>query len=150
MEEDDGEIQEEPSTQGTRRSKRTRIEHPAVGDDSDHEDLLLSPPDRGDLTRRATIADSEGSATGAMDTEESTEGHVVVAISDARLKLFRQGVFMAFKHFHDQSVSLARLTKHINENSGDEAFTSGEITAAVNQMTENNSIMVHDDMVFLI
>ncbi|XP_050068734.1 DNA replication licensing factor Mcm3 [Anopheles maculipalpis] len=152
MEEDDEEVQEEqPSSQGTRRSKRTRIEHPADGGDSDHEELLMSPPDRGDLTRRTTIAASEGPATDAMDTEESAEGNcVVVAISDARYKLFRQGVFMAFKHFHDQSASLARLTKHINENSGDEAFTPGEITAAMNQMTESNSIMVHDDMVFLI
>ncbi|XP_049287399.1 DNA replication licensing factor Mcm3 [Anopheles funestus] len=151
-EEDEEEIQEEPrSQQSTRRSKRTRTEqHSADGDDSDHEDLLTSPPDRGDLTRRATIGASEGSA--AMDTEggESAEGDGVVAISEGRLKLFRQGVFMAFKHFHDQSAPLARLTKHINENSGDEAFTPGEIKAAVNQMTESNSIMVHDDMVFLI
>uniref|UniRef100_A0A182RG11 DNA replication licensing factor MCM3 n=1 Tax=Anopheles funestus TaxID=62324 RepID=A0A182RG11_ANOFN len=151
-EEDEEEIQEEPrSQQSTRRSKRTRTEqHSADGDDSDHEDLLTSPPDRGDLTRRATIGASEGSS--AMDTEggESAEGDGVVAISEGRLKLFRQGVFMAFKHFHDQSAPLARLTKHINENSGDEAFTPCEIKAAVNQMTESNSIMVHDDMVFLI
>ncbi|XP_053657750.1 DNA replication licensing factor Mcm3 [Anopheles marshallii] len=148
-EEDEEEIQEEPRSQGTRRSKRTRTEHPVDGDDSDHEDLLTSPPDRGDLTRRTTIGASDGLAA-AMDTEgESGEGSVA-AISEGRLKLFRQGVFMAFKHFHDQSASLARLTKHINENSGDEAFTPGEITAAVNQMTESNSIMVHDDMVFLI
>uniref|UniRef100_A0A8W7PLS9 DNA replication licensing factor MCM3 n=1 Tax=Anopheles coluzzii TaxID=1518534 RepID=A0A8W7PLS9_ANOCL len=149
MEDDEEEaaVQEETAaSQGTRRSKRTRVEH---HDDSDHEDLLTSPPDRGDLTRRTTITSPRVAESATMDTEEAAESSVV-AISEARLKLFRQGVFMAFKHFHDQSVSLARLTTHINENSGDEAFTPGEITAAVNQMTESNNIMVHDDMVFLI
>uniref|UniRef100_A0A182VW82 DNA replication licensing factor MCM3 n=1 Tax=Anopheles minimus TaxID=112268 RepID=A0A182VW82_9DIPT len=144
---DEEDIQEEPRSQGTRRTKRTRTEHPADGDDSEHEDLLTSPPpDRGDLTRRATI----GASDVAMDTEGEPAEASEVAISETRLKLFRQGVFMAFRQFHDQSAPLARLTKHINENSGDEAFTPGEITAAVNQMTESNSIMVHDDMVFLI
>lgn len=149
MEDDEEEaaVQEETAaSQGTRRSKRTRVEH---HDDSDHEELLTSPPDRGDLTRRTTITSPRVAESATMDTEEAAESSVV-AISEARLKLFRQGVFMAFKHFHDQSVSLARLTTHINENSGDEAFTPGEITAAVNQMTESNNIMVHDDMVFLI
>uniref|UniRef100_A0A182JRG9 DNA replication licensing factor MCM3 n=1 Tax=Anopheles christyi TaxID=43041 RepID=A0A182JRG9_9DIPT len=148
MEEDEeaAVVEETVATQGTRRSKRTRIEQ---HDDSDHEELLTSPPDRGDLTRRTTISSPRVAESASMDTEEAAESGVV-SISEGRLKLFRQGVFMAFKHFHDQSASLARLTKHINENSGEEAFTRGEITAAINQMTESNNIMVHDDMVFLI
>uniref|UniRef100_A0A182NR03 DNA replication licensing factor MCM3 n=1 Tax=Anopheles dirus TaxID=7168 RepID=A0A182NR03_9DIPT len=151
-EDDEEEMQEAADTSGTRRSKRIRKERTTAGEDSDHEELITSPPDRGDLTRRTTIAsakDAGGSASAVMDTEESSESSAA-SISEGRLKLFRQGVFKAFKHFHDQSVSLARLTKHINENSGDEAFTQGEVTAAVNQMTESNNIMVHDAMVFLI
>uniref|UniRef100_A0A182Q5V4 DNA replication licensing factor MCM3 n=1 Tax=Anopheles farauti TaxID=69004 RepID=A0A182Q5V4_9DIPT len=149
--EDDEDMVQEVSvaSPGSRRSKRIRKERNTEGEDSDHEELLTSPPDRGDLTRRATVASAKDSADVTMDTAESTDSSVV-SISETRFKLFRQGVFMAFKHFHDQSVSLARLTKHINENSGDEAFTQGEITAAVNRMTEGNNIMVHDDMVFLI
>ncbi|XP_058130210.1 DNA replication licensing factor Mcm3 [Anopheles ziemanni] len=152
-EDEDVENEESEKTDGqetARRSKRTRVD-PTTADDSDHEEMLTSSPDRGDLTRRPSIATParETSTAGAMDTADSEEGSAV-AITDDRLKLFRQGVHMAFKQFRDQAVSLSRLTKHINENSGDEIFTAGEITAAVNQMTESNQIMVHDDMVFLI
>uniref|UniRef100_A0AAG5D2G4 DNA replication licensing factor MCM3 n=1 Tax=Anopheles atroparvus TaxID=41427 RepID=A0AAG5D2G4_ANOAO len=139
------------SSQGTSsRPKRTRVD-PGAADDSDNEEILTSPPDQGDLTRRATIAATTGEASTApaMDTAD-TEDSSAVAISEDRLKLFRQGVHKAFKQFRDQAVALARLTKHINENSGDEIFTAGEITAAINHMTESNQIMVHDDMVFLI
>ncbi|KFB43616.1 hypothetical protein ZHAS_00011556 [Anopheles sinensis] len=148
----ENEESEKIDVQGTtRRPKRTRVD-PTAADDSDHEEILTSSPDRGDLTRRHTIATPAGeTATAeAMDTAGPEEGSAAVAISDDRLKLFRQGVHMAFKQFRDQAVSLSRLTNHINENSGDEIFTAGEITAAVNQMTESNQIMVHDDMVFLI
>ncbi|XP_052867305.1 DNA replication licensing factor Mcm3 [Anopheles cruzii] len=146
------EVVENGTQQEPRRSKRTRIERPVDDADSDHEHILTSPPDRGDLTRRETVATVSSAGSAAADTEpmDDSEGSAEATISEDRLKLFRQGVHHAFRQFRDQAVALSRLTKHINENSGTEAFTSGEIAAAINRMTESNQIMVHDDMVFLI
>ncbi|XP_035777764.1 DNA replication licensing factor Mcm3-like [Anopheles albimanus] len=152
QENDEEQMAAEPESNGTRRSKRKRVERAAsVDGDSDHdEDVLTSAPDRGDLTSRPTIGATDTEASERMDDSEGTGPAQVATISEDRLKLFRQGVHQAFKHFRDQAVTLPRLTTHVNQNSGAEAFTPGEIIAAIDRMTESNQIMVHDDMVFLI
>ncbi|XP_065073940.1 DNA replication licensing factor Mcm3-like [Ochlerotatus camptorhynchus] len=146
-EDDEGEVA--PSTQesrASRRAKRTRIEDQ---EESDTEDLVSPAPDSGDLTRRQTISAPGTSgittpSTVPMETEEAAE------ISDERLKIFKQGVSQAFRQAREQSLQVARLKQYIDENSGAEAFSKGEVQAAIARMTEDNQIMMHDGIVFLI
>ncbi|XP_055614180.1 DNA replication licensing factor Mcm3 [Uranotaenia lowii] len=148
-EQEDDEEEEATPTQesrtSSRRAKRTRIEE----DDSDTEELVSPPPDAGDLTRRQTIATTSGASTSTttpMDSEDST----TEVISDDRFKIFKQGVHQAFRQAREQSLALGRLSKYINENSGTEAFTQGEVRSAITRMTDDNQLMMHDEIVFLI
>lgn len=146
--EDEDEEETTPGTQGSRasrRAKRTRIEE----DEDDTEELITPAPDAGDLTKRPTISApgtsvSTTPSTVPMDSEEAAE------ISDERFKIFKQGVSQAFRQARDQSLAVARLTKYIDENSGAEAFSQSEVKAAIARMTDDNQIMMHDDIVFLI
>lgn len=146
----------------SRRTKRTRIEQdPAY--DSD-EDVETPQPDAGDLTRRETRrslpAQKHSEATSSSITSQSqtgsseaqTEGTVAAtpaSITDARLGIFKNGLQRLFREAREQSLSLSRITASINENNP-EPFTGGEIDAAMHRMTEDNQIMVADDIVFLI
>ncbi|KAL9697761.1 hypothetical protein quinque_001202 [Culex quinquefasciatus] len=151
---DSEEETETPSTQGSRtssrRAKRTRIDDA----DSDTEELVSPPPDAGDLTRRQTLSGPSTSAPTTatpMDSEDTAATATEVQeVSEERLKLFKQGVNQAFRAAREQSLALDRLGKYINENSGAEAFTQGEMRAAIERMTEDNQIMMADEIVFLI
>ena len=51
---------------------------------------------------------------------------------------------------HTQTVAMTRVTEYVNAAHSDQPFTSEEIDAAVERMTEANQIMVADGMLFLI
>jgi DNA replication licensing factor MCM3 len=64
--------------------------------------------------------------------------------------MFKNGVQKIFRDTRDASLSVQRIVTYINENSGDSQLTQGEISAALDRMTNDNQIMVADDFVFLI
>ncbi|XP_017102442.2 DNA replication licensing factor Mcm3 [Drosophila bipectinata] len=137
----------------SRRTKRTRTE--AAGVDSDEEEIETPQPDAGDLTRRETrrslpaTGRSAGSQLATSSEEQSTPSAGPATITDARLGAFKNGLQRLFRDAREQSLALARITTAINEGNV-EPFSGGEIEAAVHRMTEDNQIMVADDIVFLI
>ncbi|KAH8409032.1 hypothetical protein KR009_005613 [Drosophila setifemur] len=138
----------------SRRSKRTRTE--VAGADSDEEDIETPQPDAGDLTiretRRSLPARSATSTLLASSEEQSIQSETPpepATIEDARLGAFKNGLQRLFRDAREQSLPLARITKAINEGNA-EPFSGGEIQAAMHRMTEDNQIMVADDIVFLI
>lgn len=138
---------EETSTQASeasRKSKRTRIQDY----ESDDDEIVLPEPqvDTGDITQRDTITAAQRPSTHSEPMDTAVPAH----ISSDRLKIFKNGLQKAFRDARDQSSSLANIIAFIDQNSGDIAFTDAEITAAVEKMTDDNQIMVADDMVFLI
>lgn len=136
------------SRTSSRRAKRTRIDDDQA--DSDAEDLVSPPPDAGDLTRRQTLSGPTSTTTATTVPMESDDAASAEEITEERLKLFKQGVHQAFRQTREQSLAVSRLGQYINENSGTEAFTEGEMRAAIARMTEDNQIMMHDEIVFLI
>jgi DNA replication licensing factor MCM3 len=142
---DDSEDEEEEGnvTQSTNRSKRTRV----VEYDTDEEMIETSKPDAGDVTARDTIT-----APRESQPSTSTDSTPVVAeaISDARLAIFKNGLQKVFREARDSSLPVERIVNYVNVNSGDVAFSQGEIASALERMTNDNQIMVADDIVFLI
>ncbi|KAH8287682.1 hypothetical protein KR054_011605 [Drosophila jambulina] len=134
----------------SRRSKRTRVDVP--GADSDEEDIETPQPDAGDLTRRETrrsLPAQKMATASASSSEEQSLASTPATISDARLGGFKSNLQRLFREAREQSLPLARITTAINDGNA-EPFTGGEIEAAVHRMTEDNQIMVADDIVFLI
>lgn len=137
---------ETQESQGTRRTKRTRIiEHES---DEDEEVLPETRPDAGDITTRQSITTpairSPQPSTSTAATTSSKP------ISEDRLKIFKSGLQKAFREAREQAIALDKIVKYINENSGDETFTQSEVDSAVEKMTDDNQIMVADGIVFLI
>lgn len=153
----DEESQEGTQRSPTRRSKRTRTDTTQdSGAPYDTDEEIETPqPDAGDLTRRDTrrsvthrkpASETQTSGGSSLTVVESV---TPASISGDRLHIFKNSLQKLFREAREQSLSLNRITSAINENN-DEAFTSGEIEAAVLQMTEDNQIMVADGIVFLI
>ncbi|XP_017154896.1 DNA replication licensing factor Mcm3 [Drosophila miranda] len=160
---DDGDDAVARKRSPTRRRKRTRTEaDPHAVVDSDEEDIETPQPDAGDLTRRETrrslpavrSGETSSSTTNANQLASSEEQSVGATptpanISDARLGAFKNGLQRLFREAREQSLPLGRITTAINENNA-EPFASGEIEAAIHRMTDDNQIMVADEIVFLI
>ncbi|XP_062564130.1 DNA replication licensing factor Mcm3 [Armigeres subalbatus] len=146
--EEDDEVDALSNTQSSRSSRRAKRTRTDEHDESDSEEIVTSAPDAGDLTKRQTI--STPGTSGTTQSSVPTDSEETAEISDERFKIFKQGVSQAFRQARDQSLAVARLTKYIDENSGSEAFSQGEVKAAITRMTDDNQIMMHDDIVFLI
>lgn len=152
-EDSDEEGEEADTTNGKehtpeRRSKRKRVE-PQQSEEMDEDDDIVSPPpDAGDLTRRESrrsLPASSTAAKGKPAEEPAEKPH----IEPDRLFAFKNSLQKFFRESREQSLSLERIHNYVNENNA-RNFTSGEIQAAVDRMTEDNQIMVADGIVFLI
>lgn len=77
-----------------------------------------------------------------METDDST-------ITDERLTLFKKGLQKTFRDTRTQALGMARVINGVNSDNS-EPFSQGEIRAALEQMSEQNQVMLNDDIVFLI
>lgn len=134
---------DDKNTQSTNRSKRTRV----VEYETDEEMVETSHPDAGDVTVRETItAPREPQPSSSTASTPAS----VNPINDARLNIFKNGLQKVFREARDSSLPIERIVSYINQNSGDVAFSQDEISSALEKMTNDNQIMVADDIVFLI
>lgn len=143
---DDDNDQDTNATQSTNRSKRTRV----VEYDTDEGEPMVegTSTDAGDVTQRESITaprESLPSTSSASETPAAVE-----IISDVRLSIFKNGLQMIFRESRDASLPIERIVNYVNQHSDDVAFIQSEINSALERMTNDNQIMVADDIVFLI
>lgn len=143
---DDEDGGDEGSTQRTQR-KRTRITHY----DTDEEEPMEASetPDAGDLTARDSITTPRETPQQSTSSEPMSE-ELSEPITDDRLNIFKNGLQMLFRESRDSSLPVQHIVEYVNQRSGAEAFTQGEISSALERMTNDNQIMVADEIVFLI
>ena len=67
-----------------------------------------------------------------------------------RLKVFRSNLLEMFQAEHAQSLELPRVTAYVNEKNPSAEFSEQEILSAIEKMTDENQIMLSDDVIFLI
>lgn len=143
MNDDDTIVQ--PS-QGTRKSKRTKTTDASeTMDTEDLEDTTMQPVDAGDLTKRTTrksIGPSQSPA--ASEPAPSPD-----FIGQERLAVFKQRLNQAFRGVREQTLAVEALTSAINQNI-EQPFSTAEVNAAIEIMSDANQIMVADGIVFLI
>ncbi|KAF5304351.1 hypothetical protein FQA39_LY09730 [Lamprigera yunnana] len=73
-----------------------------------------------------------------------------LTIDEERLTLFKSSLLQVFKEKRAASLCLTNITKKINSENKENPFTKAEIDAATLRMTNDNQIMVADNIVFLI
>lgn len=142
----DDDDQEGKDTQSTNTSKRPRVVEYET--DEDEPMVETTRPDAGDVTVRDSITVPRESQQPSTSSASATPS--AGAISDRRLNIFKDGLQKVFRESHDSSLPVERIVKYVNQNSGDVAFSEGEIASALEQMTNDNQIMVADEIVFLI
>lgn len=134
------------TTSTTRSAKRSRMVHHDTDDDDD-EAVVPEAKDIGDITTRESITTPRETIEPTTSSSVATPTEV---ITDGRLNVFKNGLQKIFREARDSSLPVGRIVTYINQNSGDVAFSQGEIASALERMTNDNQIMVADDIVFLI
>ncbi|ELU00507.1 hypothetical protein CAPTEDRAFT_215143 [Capitella teleta] len=95
-----------------------------------------------DMRTRKSTPQSE-----KLQMEISTTG---VEITPERLKVFKACLLKLFKQEHAQSLQLEQIQSYVNKEHAKEAFSSDELTAALDKMQDDNQVMVSDKVIFLI
>lgn len=132
----------------TRTAKRTKVVHYDTDDEDQVEEISTMPTDSNDVTTRESITAPRETPT--PSTSSGTSKSTPEVITDQRLSVFKNGLQKIFRESRESSLPVERIVKYINENSGDVAFSQGEISSALERMTNDNQIMVADEIVFLI
>lgn len=132
----------------TRTAKRTKVVHYDTDDEEQEEEISTMQTDSNDVTTRDTITAPRKAPE--PSTSASTSKATPEVITDERLSVFKNGLQKIFRESRESSLPVERIVKYINENSGDVSFSQGEITSALERMTNDDQIMVADDIVFLI
>jgi len=140
----DQETSRSTTQQSTRTAKRTKVVHYDTDDEDQVEEISTMPTDSNDVTTRESITAPRETPT------PSTSKSTPEVITDQRLGVFKNGLQKIFRESRESSLPVERIVKYINDNSGDVAFSQGEISSALERMTNDNQIMVADEIVFLI
>jgi len=85
-----------------------------------------------------------------MNVVEQCAAGIIELSSLFRLKEFKKLLFHLFHQEHSQSVTMDSLKSYLDTNAKEQAFTTAEITAAVDVMSDENAIMLSNDIIFLI
>lgn len=146
---DESDADDDDETQnGTQSTQQTNKRTKTIDYDTEDDETMVetTEPDAGDITQRESITVPRES----REPSTSAGTHSAETISDARLNIFKTGLQRVFREARDSSLPVERIVTFINKNSGDVAFSNGEISSALEKMTNDNQIMVADEIVFLI
>ncbi|CAK9797476.1 DNA replication licensing factor Mcm3 [Anthophora plagiata] len=148
--------EESVETPTEKKKKRTRKETSSGQDpydfQSDDDDSYIDETAKRLTRSQAKTTDSVSSRQSDQPTTTDSDQTLIpdtpVTITDERLKIFRTLLHKLFQQQRAQSLPLSRVREYINSEQTEE-FTSGEITAAINKMSDANQIMAADDNIFL-
>lgn len=75
--------------------------------------------------------------------------YVPLVKCDFRLSSFKTALNRAFQESRTQSLSLVKVTEFVNKDSSS-PYSPGEITAAIEKMSDENQVMMADGIIFII
>ncbi|CAD7077331.1 unnamed protein product [Hermetia illucens] len=142
--EDDSSKADDNETTDSEPASTTKRHKPEDTMLQDSEETTTDIVDRDEAATPAKSRRLESTTGESKTTRSSTQ-----TISKERLEIFKTNLSSCFRKMREQSLPKQTLVEHINENVSD-AFSEGEIDAAISQMTEDNQIMLADGVVFLI
>ncbi|XP_050300604.1 DNA replication licensing factor Mcm3 [Anthonomus grandis grandis] len=156
--ESQSEESEDDDQEKQQRPKKTRRARSEIGEDSEGE--LVSTQGSTRSSRRGelneTAAEEEELAT---ELPSSLNGHASQEsmevdespkeISQDRLSTFKTSLCKAFQENRTQALSLTRIKDFVNKDNSS-PYSQGEISAAIEKMSDDNQVMMADGIVFLI
>jgi len=148
---------------GKKRAATDGAESAAEGDEEEEDEAMSADEgEQPDLTpaqptvsstapkrkRPATAEDAPSSATKKPRAEAPAAPPAT--ISDERLASFGAALSRMFQEQHSQTVTVADASEYIRARHAAQPFSEGETQAALAKLTDQNKIMVSDDLIFLI
>ena len=138
------------TTQSTSRApKKSKVVHYDTDDEEQEAEEAISTmqTDSNDITSRESITVPRQVSLPSTSSSSKAPPEV---ISDERLIVFKNGLQKIFRESRESSLPVERIVNYINQNSGDVSLSQAEISSALERMTNDNQIMVADEIVFLI
>ncbi|XP_038219996.1 DNA replication licensing factor Mcm3 [Zerene cesonia] len=135
---DEASDSETPSQPRPKRTRRTQQD----GEADPYE--FSSDEEAETVLRRARTATQPEAAPKKKPSQTTS------VIEANRLTEFKSALQQLFREERANSLTLDRITSYVNEKYSHATFGSGEITAALERMTQDNQVMMADDIVFLI
>ncbi|KAK2586706.1 hypothetical protein KPH14_011743 [Odynerus spinipes] len=146
---------EDEEGRGAKRLKKDRAKS-AVAEDDPYEYKSDTDTSIDGSTKRITRSQFDKTdATSSRISQDLPQSSEVVmeelpaTITEDRLKIFRTLLHKLFQEQRAQALPLPRVRAYLDAQHSPK-FTSSEITAAINKMTDDNQIMSADDNIFLI
>ncbi|XP_043803492.1 DNA replication licensing factor Mcm3 [Apis laboriosa] len=143
----DGENQNEKKKKRVKKAKETLQDQDPYNFESDDDSYIDEAAKKVTRSQMKTT-DSSSNQSSAPDFDCTILPETFIVINEERLKVFRTLLYKLFQQQRAQSLPLSRVREYINNQQSQE-FTSNEITAAINKMSDANQIMVADDNIFL-
>ncbi|XP_014665851.1 PREDICTED: zygotic DNA replication licensing factor mcm3-like [Priapulus caudatus] len=143
----------QPKSPGPHKERRPRKQPGEEGYDPYDFDSDSSGGDDTQGLQQMTVTgttDAQSTADGsvAMETEESQPK--AKALDQSRLKQFKASLLKLFSTEHAQSMPLPQIIAHLNQEHAAQQFTTDDVDAAIEAMSDANQIMLADGIVFLI
>lgn len=147
--EDESETEETEGRKRKRRSTGEKEKKPKKpkkkpGDEG-YDPYEMEEGDDDEEMVTTSLSASRGSKQATEDTTSTPK-----EITSQRLDAFKSSILKLLKEEHTQTVAMTRVTEYVNAAHPDQPFSTDEIDAAVERMTDANQIMVADGMLFLI
>ncbi|XP_076268124.1 minichromosome maintenance 3 isoform X2 [Rhynchophorus ferrugineus] len=155
---DDSSDSEDGGDDNDQKSKRSRRARSEV--DYDTEEELATTQSSTRSNRRATQSSTVEETTVEIPSTNGTNGHVEEQtsmdvdespkeITPDRLSSFKTSLSKAFQENRTQALNLAKVREFVNQDNSN-PYTQGEISAAIDRMSDDNQVMLADGIVFLI
>ncbi|XP_065583713.1 DNA replication licensing factor MCM3-like [Artemia franciscana] len=147
-EESEAEVKSDDDTESTQKSNKQRKERTGASDvydfESDDDVVVPSTPraSRGSRSQRSTTDTQTSIQTDASSQERG--------ITKERFELFRNTIRELMVARNAQTVEMSILRSTLETKTEGGMFTDEEVRVAIDLMTEENQIMVADDIIFLI
>ena len=113
---------------------------------------------RGDAKRSRDVYEFEGESADSQPTPAAPKKAEapkpkLIALSDERLKAFRQFLFKIFRKEMSQSLLKSKVFDSVRQEAESEGvlkFTDDEVESALHKMQDNNMIFLSGDLVILV
>lgn len=156
-EEDDNREEEEGGRKRKRRgtgeaekkTKKVKKTKKQPGDEGYDPYDIESAEEEGEAMS-PTPASVRSSVSRASRTSEAASSTTTPKeISTERLAAFKVSLTKLFKEERIQTVAVSKVKKFLSDEHASQPFTTDEFDAAIARMTDDNQLMVADDMIFL-
>jgi len=142
------------ATDGAESAAEEEDEEAAMSaDEGEEQDLTPAPPtvtSTAPKRKRPSTAGEDVPRSATKKPRAETPAAPAATISDERLAVFSATLSKMFQETHSQTITLDDASDYMRRKHPAEPFTEDETKAALTKLTDQNKVMLSDNIIFLI